>query len=151
MGGVGVCNSQVWGCFQMLLAQLGAAHPGLQAGFAFNSAVFLLGIKVLLSGLSPTGVAHAWFLGGSVFAAFGWSGYLLVCLYFLIGTAATKIKFKEKDAAGIAEKGNGRRGPVRLYSLSSWALGFPRLPSATAHQHTIIWTGPCMIPVPIVS
>lgn len=103
-------------------AALQAAHPGLTSGFALNSAVFGLGLPVLLAGLTPVGVAHAWFLGGSIFAAFGWPGYLLVCLYFVLGSAVTKLKLKEKEAAGIAEKRSGRRGPVRPPLLQPPAL-----------------------------
>lgn len=61
-------------------------HPGALTGIAYNSAVFGLGYKVLRKGLTPAGVAHAWFLGSAVFAAFGAGGYMLVCLYFIFGT-----------------------------------------------------------------
>ena len=49
--------------------------------------VFMLGIRVLLAGLTPAGVANSWLLGTLVYAAFGWAGYLLVCIYFLAGSA----------------------------------------------------------------
>jgi uncharacterized membrane protein len=68
---------------------------------------------VLLAGLTPTGVLASWLLGGSVFAAFGASGFSLVCLYFILGSAATKFKLHEKESKGIAEKRSGRRGIVR--------------------------------------
>jgi uncharacterized membrane protein len=44
------------------------------------------GYSILRKGLTPAGVLHSWFLGSTVFAAFGASGYLLVCLYFIFGT-----------------------------------------------------------------
>ena len=37
-------------------------------------------------------------------------GYLLVCLYFVFGSAVTKIKLEQKQAEGIAEARGGRRG-----------------------------------------
>jgi uncharacterized protein (TIGR00297 family) len=43
-------------------------------------------------------------------AAFGAGGYLLVCLYFVFGSAVTKIKLEQKQAEGIAEARGGRRG-----------------------------------------
>jgi uncharacterized protein (TIGR00297 family) len=43
-------------------------------------------------------------------AAFGVGGYLLVCLYFVFGSAVTKIKLEQKQAEGIAEARGGRRG-----------------------------------------
>lgn len=61
--------------------------PGLAVGAAVNSTVYLLGLKVLLAGLTPAAVAHSWALGTLVYAAFGTGGYLLVCMYFLLGGA----------------------------------------------------------------
>lgn len=61
-------------------------HPGWATGAALNTTVFAAGYKVLRKGLSPAGVAHAWCLGTAVFSAFGTGGYVLVCLYFIVGT-----------------------------------------------------------------
>jgi len=98
-------------------------NPGLLPGAAVNSLVYLLGIKVLLRGLTPMGVAHSWVLGASVYAAFGFSGYLLVCLYFVAGSAVTKIKIAEKEAEGIAEARSGRRSPWSVWGSGIAALG----------------------------
>ncbi len=102
---------------QSALAAAQTPAPGLPAGLLVNSAVFLLGIQVLLrgeeaaqsshlhalgllsgaardtrgvdccAGLTPAGVLHSWALGTVVYAAFGPGGYALVCLYFLLGSA----------------------------------------------------------------
>ena len=40
-----------------------------------------------LTGLTPAGVLHSWVLGSAVYSAFGPGGYLLVCLYYLLGSA----------------------------------------------------------------
>lgn len=61
--------------------------PGLASGTMFNTVVFVAGIQVLLRGLTWAGVLNSWLLGTLVFSAFGWGGYVLVCLYFLFGTA----------------------------------------------------------------
>lgn len=71
---------------QVLLQQAGQPHPGWTAGILANSVVFAVGYKVLRKGLTREGVAHAWFLGSSVFAAYGGGGFSLVCLYFIFGT-----------------------------------------------------------------
>ncbi|GLC41341.1 hypothetical protein PLESTB_001073500 [Pleodorina starrii] len=90
-------------------------HPGLTTGALCNSAVFALGYKVLRKGLTPSGVAHAWFLGTSIFSAFGLGGYALVCLYFIFGTLVTKIKLEQKQKEGIAEARSGQRGPSSVW------------------------------------
>mgnify|MGYP000325891302 CR=1 FL=1 len=83
--------------------------PGIVPAIVANTAVFITGIKVLLKGLTWPAVINAWFLGTCVMAAFGVGGYLLVCLYFVFGSAVTKIKMEQKQAEGIAEARGGRR------------------------------------------
>ena len=46
----------------------------------------------------------------TVMAAFGVGGYVLVCLYFVLGSAVTKLKLEQKQKEGIAEARSGRRG-----------------------------------------
>ncbi|KAG1676632.1 hypothetical protein FOA52_008761 [Chlamydomonas sp. UWO 241] len=100
---------------QAYAAAATVAHPGLLYGTGVNSAVFALGYGVLRKGLTVAGVAHAWVLGTSVYAAFGWGGHLLMCLYFALGTAVTKLKLKQKQAEGIAEARSGQRGPASVW------------------------------------
>lgn len=108
---------------------IGQPSPGLPAGLLVNSAVFVLGINVLLkgnpplidilivlhdhcdlshevklhtlkvhdcpykqvdvgrAGLTGAGVLHSWALGTAIYSAFGAGGYVLVCLYFILGSA----------------------------------------------------------------
>jgi len=100
--------------YEGLLQIIQSSHPGGVVGFPATTAVFVAGMPVLLSGLTPSGVACSWLLGGSIFSAFGMGGFALVCAYFILGSAATKFRLKEKEAKGIAEQRSGRRGPVCL-------------------------------------
>ncbi|KAA6425056.1 MAG: putative membrane protein, partial [Trebouxia sp. A1-2] len=97
---------------QNVVTAASQAHPGLGTGAFVNSTVYLLGLQILLKGLTPAGVAHSWVLGTAIYSAFGPGGYLLVCLYFLLGSAVTKVKLKQKQEEGIAEARSGRRSPV---------------------------------------
>jgi hypothetical protein len=63
-----------------------APHPVLLVGTAANSVVFAAGLPVLRNGLSDKAIAHAWLLGSVVYGAFGAGSYMLMCLYFIIGT-----------------------------------------------------------------
>lgn len=99
----------------LLRAALDQAHPGLAAGAAANTVVFVTGARVLLAGLTAEGVAHAWVLGAASWAAFGARGYALVCLYFLAGSAVTRLGLARKQAEGIAEARGGRRGPGSVW------------------------------------
>jgi uncharacterized protein (TIGR00297 family) len=65
--------------------------------------------------LTPAGLLHAWILGTIVWATLSWQGYAVVVFYFLVGSAVTKIGMAEKEAAGIAEKRSGARGPENVW------------------------------------
>lgn len=96
-----------------------APHPGLLVGAAVNSLVYLLGIQILLKGLTTAGYIHSWFLGATIFSAFGLGGYAIVCSYFVFGTLVTKIKLEQKQKEGIAEARSGRRGPGSVWGSGS--------------------------------
>lgn len=110
------------------LADPVSAIPGVQAVFdAFTqqpstwlsalivtTTVFTLGYPGLASGLSLPGIGAAYVLGLLVWRAFGFQGFVTVCLYFAIGTAVTKVRMKQKEKEGIAEKRKGRRGPASV-------------------------------------
>ena len=96
---------------EFLSAAFGQASPGLQPSLVVNAAVFTLGAKVLSAGLTPPAVAASFLLGTLSFAAFGWRGYLIVCGYFVAGSAVTKLRLAQKQAEGIAEARGGRRAP----------------------------------------
>lgn len=65
--------------------------------------------------LTPAGLCHAWFLGVLVWGCLGWQGYAVVMFYFLVGSAITKVGMAQKEAAGIAEKRSGARGPENVW------------------------------------
>ena len=94
----------------------------------------------LLPGLTPAGVAHAWALGALTYAAFGWRGYVLVCAYFLFGSAVTKLKLAQKQAEGIAEARGGRRAPASVYG--SGAAGMACAAAALAVGPASPWATP---------
>ena len=52
-------------------------------------------------------------------AAFGVGAYSLVCVYFIVGSAVTKVKLKQKQAEGIAEARGGLRGPGSVWGSGS--------------------------------
>ncbi|TAE61655.1 MAG: TIGR00297 family protein [Nostocales cyanobacterium] len=65
--------------------------------------------------LTPAGIFHAWLLGVIVWGTLGCPGYLVVGFYFIVGSGVTRIGMKEKEAAGIAEKRSGARGPENVW------------------------------------
>lgn len=104
---------------QALLQRAILPVPGILPAVVVNTTVFGLGIRVLLAGLTPLAVVNSWLLGTAVYAAFGLSGYLIVCLYFLFGSAVTKVKLAQKQAEGIAEARSGRRSVGSVWGSGS--------------------------------
>lgn len=89
-------------------------YPWLQA-VLINTPIALLGILLPQKALTRAGVIHAWILGVIVWGCLGWRGYGVVSIYFLLGTAVTKIGIQQKQAKGIAEKRGGARGPENVW------------------------------------
>ncbi|NEQ95778.1 MAG: TIGR00297 family protein [Cyanothece sp. SIO2G6] len=77
----------------------------------------LAGIAILAPKklLTPAGLLHAWALGVLIWATLGWQGYSVILFYFLVGSTVTRIGMAEKEAAGIAEKRSGARGPENVW------------------------------------
>ncbi|XP_043690372.1 protein VTE6, chloroplastic [Telopea speciosissima] len=96
-----------------------ATPPTWQSSFFSNLLIFIVGSPILVSGLSLSGIGSAFLLGTLTWRAFGASGFFLVALYFVIGTAVTKLKMAQKEAQGVAEKRKGRRGPGSVIGSSA--------------------------------
>lgn len=65
--------------------------------------------------LTPAGIIHAWILGVLIWVSLGWQGYAVVGFYFMVGSAMTRVGMAQKEAAGIAEKRSGARGPENVW------------------------------------
>ncbi|KAK6934125.1 Protein of unknown function DUF92, TMEM19 [Dillenia turbinata] len=95
------------------------SSPTWKSALLNNLLIFIVGSPLLVSGLSLSGIASAFLLGTLTWRAFGPPGFLLVAAYFVIGTAATKLKLAQKEAQGVAEKRKGRRGPGSVIGSSA--------------------------------
>ncbi|MCO5591622.1 hypothetical protein L7F22_045611 [Adiantum nelumboides] len=101
--------------------------PSWTSSLITNATIFTLGFPILQVGLTPSGIAAAFLLGTSTWRAFGATAFLLVVAYFILGTAATKVKIQQKEREGIAEKRSGKRGPS-----SVWGSGMAGMVCAAA-------------------
>jgi len=64
--------------------------------------LILAGLCLWMRLLSPSGCAAAFLIGGLVWGSLGAPGWIVLLAFFLGGTAATKFRFKEKQALGVA-------------------------------------------------
>ncbi len=94
---------------------------GLIMGNAWLVAIALNTVLILVAWilpkklLTPMGYLHAWILGVLVWGTLQGPGYGVVMFYFLVGSGVTKIGMAQKEAAGIAEKRGGLRGPENVW------------------------------------
>lgn len=79
------------------------------------------GIALLLPRkvLTTAGIWHAWGLGIVIWGCLGWSGYVVIVSYLIIGSGVTRIGKDIKEAKGIAEKRDGARGPENLWGSAA--------------------------------
>ncbi len=97
-----------------MLSFIDSANPWL---IAIGLNTILLGLVWIAPKqlLTPAGILHAWLLGVLIWVTLGWQGYLVVGFYFLVGSGVTRIGMAQKEAAGIAEKRSGARGPENVW------------------------------------
>lgn len=76
-----------------------------------------LGAAAVMGGLravSRSGAVAGGVLGFVVLAAGGWASYALLWIFFAVGTAATRLGYRRKAAAGVAQSDRGRRGAAHV-------------------------------------
>jgi uncharacterized protein (TIGR00297 family) len=96
------------------LTHLQSWNPWL-VGAVLNAVLGAIAFPLIKKLLTPAGLLHAWILGVIVWATLGWPGYSVIVFYFLVGSGVTKIGMAQKEAAGIAEKRSGARGPENVW------------------------------------
>lgn len=98
----------------------GMNHPWLIA-IGLNSILLIIATIIPKKLLTTAGLIHAWGLGVTIWGTLGWRGYAVVMFYFLVGSAVTRIGMARKEAAGIAEKRGGARGPENVWGSAAMA------------------------------
>jgi uncharacterized protein (TIGR00297 family) len=89
-----------------------ASVKGLAVALAVNVVVALvMGVLRIVGVSGAVGGAVAGFL---ILGAGGWGAYGLLWTFFLAGTLATKLGYRRKAAAGLAQADAGRRGAAHV-------------------------------------
>lgn len=86
---------------------------GLAVNLSLAFAAYLAG------GVGGAGAAVGTLLGTAIWAFAGVPAFALFFAFFALGTAATKLGYARKAAAGIAQEKGGRRGPGNALSKAS--------------------------------
>lgn len=97
-----------------MLEKMSTLNPWLVA-VGVNSVLLAIAAVAPKKLLTRAGYLHAWVLGVIVWGTLNWQGYAIVLFYFFVGSAVTRIGSEQKEAAGIAEKRSGARGPENVW------------------------------------
>ncbi len=108
---------------------------------AINTPLALGGWLAKQKALTPAGLLHAWLLGVLVWGGWGWRGYVIVAVYFVVGVGFTRLGRAIKEAKGIAEKRGGARGPENVWG-SAFTGAVCALGNALA-PHPLWWLAYC--------
>eukprot|EP01031_Cornospumella_fuschlensis_P030472 gene30472-36831_t len=88
--------------------------------------------------LTKSGLMHATALGWGLWTFLGPAGWTMGAAYLILGYIVTKIRMKEKERLGIAEKRGGARGPENVWGSAATPLGLalltPVVPGALVHH-----------------
>ncbi|HSG39449.1 MAG TPA: TIGR00297 family protein, partial [Thermoanaerobaculia bacterium] len=70
----------------------------------------LAGAAYAAKTVDRSGVIAGFLVGFVIYAFLDWRGYLVLFSFFVIGSACTKLGYRKKEAAKLAQENKGRRG-----------------------------------------
>src|SRR6202035_6082886 len=103
----------------------------LLIGAAINAA--LAGAAFALRTGDLSGVVAGFLLGTAIYAFLDWRGYLLLVAFFVVGSACTKLGYRQKAAAKLAQEKGGRRGARHALANSGVAAACALFAAATPY------------------
>jgi uncharacterized protein (TIGR00297 family) len=101
---------------------LGALINGILAGAAYAART-----------VSLSGVFGGFFVGFAIYAFLDWRGFLLLLSFFVLGSACTKLGYKRKAAARLAQEEGGRRGARHAFANAGVATACALFAALTGH------------------
>ena len=84
--------------------------------FTINTVLLIFAFISPKKVLTPVGNINGAILGVLVWATLGWRGYLVVIIYFVVGSGLTFVRMEQKKSEGIAEERSGMRGAGNVWS-----------------------------------
>jgi uncharacterized protein (TIGR00297 family) len=84
--------------------------------------VALAAVAYALRGVGLSGAVGGAVLGTALFAGGGWRAFALLGLFFVLGTAATRVAPQRKRAMGVSEGDGGRRGAAHAFANGTVGL-----------------------------
>ena len=103
----------------------------LASGAAIN--LIISGIAWATRTVKPSGAVAGFLVGTAIYAFGGWQAFVILLLFFVLGTGATKVGYERKAARKIAQAEGGRRGARHAIANCGVPAFMAFLAAATAH------------------
>lgn len=84
--------------------------------------VLLAAAGYLARSVSLSGAVAGTLLGSALIAWGGWPAYVVLLLFFVLGSAATRMGWREKKTLGLEQEGEGRRGASHAFANAGAAV-----------------------------
>jgi uncharacterized protein (TIGR00297 family) len=107
------------------------------AWLVVNTILAILGY--LARSVDVSGLIGGWLLGAVVIVFGGWPLYAVLLTFFVIGTATTKLGYRRKERAGLAQEKEGRRGFSHAFSNVGVAALLAIASAAIPLERTALW------------
>lgn len=98
---------------------------------AVNAA--LAGAAYAAKTVDRSGVIAGFLVGFLIYAFLDWRGYLVLFAFFVIGSACTKLGYRKKEAAKLAQENKGRRGARHAFANAGVAAACALFAALTPH------------------
>lgn len=101
----------------------------------------LIALAQRLPLLTRAGWVHAGALGTILLGALGWQGWFAVVLYLVLGSAVTKLGFRDKQRRGLAEARGGSHGPENVWGSAATGAALALLIGAGLEPRSVLLVG----------
>ncbi|HUO84383.1 MAG TPA: DUF92 domain-containing protein [Thermoanaerobaculia bacterium] len=119
-----------------MFPQIDAEGPAI-LWLAINAVLAFAGYA--LRSVNVSGMVGGFLLGAVMILFAGWELYVVLLAFFVIGTAATKLGYRRKEALGLAQEGKGRRGFTHAFSNVGVAAIFALLIGSSSGSPVMLW------------
>jgi uncharacterized protein (TIGR00297 family) len=111
------------------------ATPGLARRLLLGALIngVLAGLAYAARTVNLSGVFGGFFVGFAIYTFLDWRGFLLLLSFFVLGSACTKLGYKRKAAAKLAQEEGGRRGARHAFANAGVATACALFAALTDH------------------
>ncbi len=116
-------------------AVLAGSWPGVAEALLWGALInaVLAVAAYAAKGVGLSGAVWGWVLGTLLYGFGGYRSFLMLLLFFILGTACTRAGYGRKAALGIAQEKGGRRGARNAFANMSAGVLFAFLAASTPY------------------